>query len=181
MFYLIYQTTNLLNGKKYVGKHITNNLDDGYLGSGLHLCRAVKVHGKEQFKREILFFCNSQQSLDTLEKTYIDESIIKDSNYYNLALGGEGGMLFTKGSASYDAWYVNLCEANRKIDRTGPKNGRFGKPTTDETKAKISKAKLGVKLSDSTRKAMSEGHKGKKFSLEHRQKLSEAARRRYHG
>ena len=33
MYYIIYKTTNLINGKYYIGKHQTENLDDGYLVS----------------------------------------------------------------------------------------------------------------------------------------------------
>ena len=28
-YYLVYKTTNLVNGKIYIGKHETDNLDDG--------------------------------------------------------------------------------------------------------------------------------------------------------
>lgn len=41
-YYWIYKITNLLNGKMYIGQHTTDNLDDGYMGSGIHIERAVK-------------------------------------------------------------------------------------------------------------------------------------------
>jgi hypothetical protein len=66
MIYLLYKTTNLINGKTYIGIHQTKNINDGYLGSGLYFLRAVKKYGKENFKREILEFCSSFDEL--LEK-----------------------------------------------------------------------------------------------------------------
>lgn len=62
-FYILYKTTNLINGKTYIGIHKTNNLEDGYLGSGFSLIKAVKKYGKNNFKREVLEFCNSYDEL----------------------------------------------------------------------------------------------------------------------
>lgn len=54
---IIYKTTNLVNGKIYVGQHYTS-ADDGYLGSGNILIQSIKKYGKENFIREILEHCN---------------------------------------------------------------------------------------------------------------------------
>jgi len=52
--YYIYLTTNLINNKKYIGKHF-GELEDGYLGSGLLLQRAIEKYGKENFSKQILY------------------------------------------------------------------------------------------------------------------------------
>jgi len=52
-----YITTNKVNGKQYVGMHSTDNVDDGYLGSGIAIINAINKYGKENFTREILWKC----------------------------------------------------------------------------------------------------------------------------
>ena len=45
---IIYKTTNLVNGKIYIGKDSKNN--PNYLGSGNLLKKALIKYGKENFK-----------------------------------------------------------------------------------------------------------------------------------
>lgn len=42
IYFYIYEVTNLVNGKTYIGQHITDDLEDGYLGSGKALKAAIK-------------------------------------------------------------------------------------------------------------------------------------------
>ena len=67
----VYLTKNLINGKEYIGSHHTNNIKDGYLGSGTILVYAIKKYGKSNFKREILEYCDDILSARKLEKIYI--------------------------------------------------------------------------------------------------------------
>lgn len=58
-YHFIYKTTCLVTGRYYVGMHSTDNLDDGYLGSGKLLGYSVAKHGKENHKREIVEVCSN--------------------------------------------------------------------------------------------------------------------------
>jgi hypothetical protein len=88
--HIVYETENLLNGAKYIGKHSTDNLDDGYLGSGIAISKDIKEYGKENFKRTILKEFQTEQEAFAYEKELVTKEIVHDSNYYNLVVGGTG-------------------------------------------------------------------------------------------
>jgi hypothetical protein len=91
MYHIVYLTTNLINNKIYVGKHSTYNLEDGYLGSGIALNRAIKKYGEVNFKRTVLHFCLTEiQALD-IEASIVDTHFIQRVDTYNIALGGGSG------------------------------------------------------------------------------------------
>ena len=96
MFYTIYQTTNIINNKKYIGKHETKTLDDNYLGSGILLKSAIKKYGKENFRREYLFVFDNEKEMILKEQELITKEIIKSDEYYNIAFGGTGGCIVLK-------------------------------------------------------------------------------------
>jgi len=91
MIYFIYQTTDLSNGMYYIGKHKTNNIDDGYLGSGIHLTAAIRKRGKDNFVREIISFHEDDIELTSAEIDIVTQEIVDDPNSYNLCIGGDGG------------------------------------------------------------------------------------------
>lgn len=89
--YLIYQVQNKLNGMIYVGKHMTENPNDNYMGSGLRIQRAIRKYGIENFEKTILFECASKEEMDKKEAEIVNEDFIARDDVYNIKLGGEGG------------------------------------------------------------------------------------------
>lgn len=159
MLFTVYQTTNLINNKLYCGVHITNDPNDGYLGSGKIVSRAINKYQPENFKKEILFVFDNPEDMFAKEKELVNEEWINRKDTYNIKLGGEGGWdyvnrnkfhlhenkdfykkvsLALKGRKASEACYAAVSQAH--------KDGKFnyntfeGKTHTKETKNKIGKA-----------------------------------------
>lgn len=149
---VIYKTTNLINNKIYIGKDKYNN--PNYLGSGLLLNKAMKLYGKENFKKEILEKCNTLVILNEKETYWIKTLNSTDRTIgYNIATGGLGGDTFSKKTDEEKEIYRKNISyvVNTKIKRTENYKNRG---------PKISKSKKGCKFSEEHRKKLSESHKG---------------------
>jgi len=94
MYYYLYKITNLINNKIYIGIHSTENLDDGYFGSGRALKQAISKHGKNNFTKEILEYFNSYEELSNREKELVNEDFVKSQKTYNLNCGGYGSFSY---------------------------------------------------------------------------------------
>ena len=91
-FHYIYKITrNDGSGKYYIGMHSTDDLEDGYFGSGKVLWHSINRHGKEMHSKEILEFLPSRHDLKMRERELVNEEIVNDPLCMNLKLGGEGG------------------------------------------------------------------------------------------
>lgn len=88
--YLVYQITNLINNKIYIGIHSTYDLNDGYMGSGSYLKRAIKKYGIENFQKDILFDFDNPEEMILKESELVDRKFIARKDVYNIKLGGEG-------------------------------------------------------------------------------------------
>lgn len=89
LYHYLYKTTNRINGKYYIGIHSTDDLDDGYLGSGTYLKRAIKRYGRSNFSKQILSFYLNRRALSKAERGIVTETIVTDPQSYNLVLGGD--------------------------------------------------------------------------------------------
>lgn len=90
-YHFIYKTTCIITGKFYVGMHSTDNLEDGYLGSGKILGYSRKKYGDENHKIERLEFLQSREELKQREKEIVNEQLLSDPLNMNLKYGGDGG------------------------------------------------------------------------------------------
>lgn len=92
--YLVYQITNLINNKIYIGIHGTDDIEDGYMGSGTRLKRAIKKYGIENFIKEILFNFDNPDEMILKESELVDRKFIARKDVYNIKIGGEGWLTF---------------------------------------------------------------------------------------
>ena len=91
-YHYIYKITRAdAYGRYYIGMHSTDNLEDGYFGSGSLLSRSIKKHGKDKHVKEILEYLPTREALKLREKEIVNEECIADKWCMNLKLGGEGG------------------------------------------------------------------------------------------
>ena len=85
----IYITTNLINGKKYVGRDSLAR--KSYLGSGVFLKQAILKYGREKFVKEIIETCESMERLIEREKFWIEKlDAVQSPNFYNMSKGSGG-------------------------------------------------------------------------------------------
>jgi hypothetical protein len=162
-YHFIYKTTCSITNKFYVGMHSTDNLNDGYLGSGKILGYSRKKYGDENHMLEILEHCHSREELKVREKEIVNEQLLSDPLNINLKYGGDGGRTHVPLPQFYSAggkatWKQNLSltwtpEAKRKNVETRKKNGSLftigmlGKKHNPETKVKMSLSGSGEKNS----------------------------------
>ena len=123
MYGFIYITTNLVNGKKYLGQRKYSKGWESYLGSGVAFKKALKKYGKENFKREIIVEAETAEELNQFEKELsIKYDVVNSDNWYNLCYGGGA----TTG-------YVFSEESKRKMSEkakgrySGEKNPMYGR------------------------------------------------------
>lgn len=123
---VVYKTTNLVNGKIYIGQDSKNNPE--YLGSGRIIKKALDKYGKNNFKKEILAECKSKAELDEIEKFWIKE-LKSIENGYNISAGGDGCL----GCKQSDE-----TKEKRRLKNIGELNPMFGKRLSNESLIKRS-------------------------------------------
>lgn len=178
----VYQITNIIDGKKYIGSSVNLWRRRGYHLSCLrrnkhnnpHLQHAWNLYGENNFEFSVLIFCDGENIL-MYEQACLDG--LKPE--YNVAVDA---------SASF-AGLSHSEETRQKMSETrmGENNPSYGSHLSDEAKQKLSAVNtgnacaLGYKHSEESKQKMSEAKSGEKnpnygkhLSEETRRKMSEA-------
>lgn len=133
-WYYVYQITNLLNGKIYVGIHRTSDIDDGYMGSGKLLRRAYRKYGMHRFSKKILFYCNSEEELISAESRIVTSDFVRRKNTYNLT---EGGRDFGKQARVKGGRIVGSLTSKQKRGYHSPEAKQRHKEVMPEVNARL--------------------------------------------
>ena len=163
-YYGLYKITNLVNGKMYIGQHVTDNLDDGYMGSGKIIKMALQKYGKDNFRKEWLGFYEDADELNYMELVYVDDTWVSRADTYNISLGGGGHKC--KGNKWTPEQRKHLSERV-----SGSNNHNYGHHHTNEEKSHLSKMmkgkhnSLGCKRSAEFKQKLSCRMKGKTYTL----------------
>lgn len=91
MYFYLYQITNRVNGKIYVGVHKTKNLDDSYMGSGVAIKSAIQKYGIDNFEKVILETFDDADSMYLKESEIVNDEFLSRGDVYNVRRGGHGG------------------------------------------------------------------------------------------
>ena len=132
MIHYIYKLVHT-NGRYYIGRHSTKNLDDGYMGSG-KWPRSIK--DKQELSKEILSYHKSTDELLKAEKSLLTEHVGKPlcMNFNNNSIGFASGDLNPAKTEK---------EKLRKSKQVGELNPMFGKTHSDAAKLKMSRDRKG--------------------------------------
>lgn len=115
MIHYVYEITNNINGKIYVGVHSTKDVNDGYMGSGKHLKQAIIKYGIDNFTKRIIEFYPNADECYAAERDIVNAEFVMRSDTYNLKIGGEGGWDHITKSSSFSEQCSNAAIAGNTI------------------------------------------------------------------
>jgi group I intron endonuclease len=150
--WILYQTTNLINSKIYVGVHKVahHRHSRNYLGSGIALKAAIEKHGKENFIRTTLAEFDCAEDAYSAEERMVTEEFIKRKDTYNMKMGGKGcrGRLHSEETKAKiratNKGQKRSAETRAKMSIIAAKRERS--PASAETRAKMKKSAIEAAL-----------------------------------
>jgi group I intron endonuclease len=180
--FCVYKITNLINGKIYIGKTYDVNIR---WKSHLYACTNKKNQCKPLYK-SINEYRADNFTIEELEGNFTEQEAFNREIFWIQALDSKNpeiGMNLSSGGSGASGCKYKWSEDSRK-KICGAGNHNFGKPLTEECKAKLSIALSGANNPFYGRKHSEETIellKNKQISDETKKLISEAARGSNHG
>ncbi len=173
----IYEISNLINGKTYIGQRKYRKESKPYMGSGLLVKKAIKKYGVSNFSKRILVDnVSTQEEADQFEIHFISESKKAGKAEYNIAKGGN----------LHTGWALSATEIRAKASASKKERIRL-EGFTEKEKLQFENLKgprihrRGIKQSESWVKKRTEHRKGMPghcFTKEERQRMSEGSKKK---
>jgi hypothetical protein len=136
---IVYKISNLINQKLYIGVHKTDNIDDGYMGSGIAIKRAISKYGVENFKKEILFIYDNE--LDAyLKEKYLLENIWGGPDTYNAMPGGIGSWSYVNSLGIVNCMKDPIV-VQKVVNTTKSRGHYYGENRIKASRSNLEKAK----------------------------------------
>jgi hypothetical protein len=136
VFHIIYKTTEPATGRYYIGKHSTNDLDDGYQGSG----RWVKTARRRGRLLVTVVLSNhaTEEAALAEEARLVTEDAIRHPLCMNQTAGGRGSFAhirlnWTPEDSARSAEYARRFLKNSPAKLKGSENFNFGKKRPDHS------------------------------------------------
>ena len=192
--YIVYQITNTVNGKRYIG-YSANTLQERWskhLESASRVRRgkrkpyrfanAINKHGRDAFSKKVLF---EEDTLAGAKETEV-LLILDQEPEYNLTLGGDGlsgeaieqlrernkGNKYAAGRVWRDESLEALSLAQKKSHAENPR------VFTDEWLENLSKSQIGRKHTEETKAKITAANTGRPCSQRCKDAVAEANKRR---
>lgn len=170
-YHYLYKITCVKTKRFYIGIHSTDNLNDGYFGSGKRLWNSINYHGQENHKKEILEFFPNRKILLEKEKEIVNKELLLDNLCMNLVVGGQsGGFIDEKHFSNFQkkGSVIGKKIFIEKLKNDKDFRDRYSETMSNSGKKRHQEGKLNYFTFDWT---------GRKHSEESKKKMSETAKK----
>ena len=176
---IIYMATNRVNGKEYIGQTVGSLVKR----KSQHMTATMSHIDNSYFHKAIRKYGIDNFKWKIIHKCndadFLNRLEIFYIGYYDTFIGN-GYNLTLGGGGRFGYKISDETRKKLSIARIGKDSPMYGKKHSAETKRKMSEAQKGKKQSAETRRKISKAGKGRKHSNETKRKMSEAGKGRKH-